>query len=98
MIKNLNIYNNLNVLVTGTTGFKGSWLAFWLNKLNANVIGVALKPEKDSILFKKLNLNRIINQYFCDIRDYSKLNNIIKKVKPDIIFHLAAQSIVFQKL
>ena len=80
-------YKNLKVLVTGSTGFKGSWLSFWLNKLNAKVIGVGLKPEKDNILFSSLKLNKKINQHFIDICDYNKLSSIIQKARPDIIFH-----------
>ena len=53
----LNNYKNLKVLVTGTTGFKGSWLCFWLDYLGAKVVGVALKPEKGSVIFKKLRIN-----------------------------------------
>ena len=94
MKNDLNIYKNLKVLVTGSTGFKGSWLCFWLNLLQAKVVGVGLKPEKDSIIFKKLKLEKKIKQYYLNIVDFKKLNKIIKKEKPDIIFHLAAQSIV----
>ena len=94
MKNDLNIYKKLKVLVTGSTGFKGSWLCFWLNLLQAKVVGVGLKPEKDSIIFKKLKLEKKIKQYYLNIVDFKKLNKIIKKEKPDIIFHLAAQSIV----
>ena len=87
-------YKNLKVLVTGTTGFKGSWLSFWLHNLGANVTGVALKPEKNSILFKSLSLDKKINQKYFDIRNFKRINETIKRLKPDIIFHLAAQSIV----
>ncbi len=87
-------YKRLNVLITGTTGFKGAWLAYWLNNLGANITGVSLKPEKDSILFKSLKLEKKIKQYYLDIGNYNNINSVIKKVKPDIIFHLAAQSIV----
>lgn len=90
----LKSYKNLKVLITGTTGFKGSWLAFWLFQIGAKVTGVALKPEKNSILFKCLNLDKKIKQYYCDISNFEKLNSIINKTRPDIIFHLAAQSIV----
>ena len=90
----LKSYKNLRVLITGTTGFKGAWLAFWLYKAGAKVIGVALKPEKSSVLFKSLKLNKKIQQYYIDITNFGKLNEIINKKKPDIIFHLAAQSIV----
>ena len=90
----LKSYKNLKVLVTGSTGFKGAWLSNWLLLLGAKVVGIGLKPEKDSIIFKSLNLNRRIKQNYIDINNYEKLNDIIKKEKPDIIFHLAAQSIV----
>ena len=90
----LKIYKNLKVLVTGTTGFKGAWLAFWLNNIGARVSGFSLKPEKDAILFKALDLNKKINQYYGNVNNFNHLNEVIKKEKPDIIFHLAAQSIV----
>ena len=94
-MKNLiNNYKGLKVLVTGSTGFKGSWLSFWLNKMGAKVIGVGLKPEKNSILFKELKLEKKIKQKIVDIQNFSKINQIVKYEKPDIIFHLAAQSIV----
>lgn len=87
-------YKKKRVLITGTTGFKGAWLSFWLNMLGAKVVGIALKPEKNSILFNTLKLEKKIKQYYFNINEYKKLNLIIKKEKPDIIFHLAAQSIV----
>jgi CDP-glucose 4,6-dehydratase len=87
-------YKNLKVIVTGSTGFKGAWLSFWLDKLGAHVVGVGLKPEKNFILYEKLKLKKKITQYICDIQNYNNLNQIVKKEKPDIIFHLAAQSIV----
>ena len=93
-MKNLDIYKNLKVVVTGSTGFKGSWLCLWLSSLNAKVVGIALKPEKDSIIFNKLRLKNKINQIYIDINNFKAINKIIKKEKPDIIFHLAAQSIV----
>ena len=51
-------YKNLKVIVTGSTGFKGSWLCFWLDYLNAKVVGIALKPEKDSIIFNSLKIQK----------------------------------------
>ena len=87
-------YKNLKVLVTGSTGFKGSWLCYWLNKLKSKVVGVGLRPEKQSILFEALGLEKKISQHFINIENFSKINKLIKKEKPDIIFHLAAQSIV----
>ena len=90
----LKSYKNLKVLVTGSTGFKGAWLANWLLLLGAKVVGVGLRPEKESIIFNSLKLNKKIDQHFVNIQNFNKLNYIIKKEKPDIIFHLAAQSIV----
>ena len=87
-------YRNLKVLVTGSTGFKGTWLIFWLNKLGAKVVGIGLKPESDSVLFKELKIQNKSKQYINNIENFDKTHQIIKKEKPDIIFHLAAQSIV----
>lgn len=87
-------YENKKVLVTGHTGFKGSWLSQWLLNLGAKVYGVSKDiPTKPSI-FEELNLHKKLNHQILDIRDYRKFEQHIKKIKPDIIFHLAAQSIV----
>jgi len=72
-------YRNLKVLVTGSTGFKGTWLIFWLNKLGANVVGIGLKPESDSVLFKELNIKDKSKQYINNIENFNKTNQIIKK-------------------
>ena len=67
-------YKNLRVLVTGSTGFKGAWLSNWLLLLGAKVIGVGLKPEKNSIIFQSLNLNNQLNsQLLINSRYISKL-------------------------
>ena len=87
-----NSYFKKKVLVTGHTGFKGSWLATWLKMLGAKVIGVSLKPNTNPSHFEILNTNT--KSYFSDIRNYEDLSKIIKKEKPDIIFHLAAQPLV----
>ena len=63
-IKNLLNCKNLKVVITGTTGFKGSWLALWLLNKGAKVYGVSLKPKSDSILFKSLNLEKKIKQRY----------------------------------
>ena len=94
--KFLKTFNKRKVLVTGSTGFKGSWLCFWLKELNANVVGVALKPEKNDIIFKALKIKNKIKQYYLDINNFNNLDKIIKKENPNIVFHLAAQSIVSQ--
>jgi len=86
------IYKNKTVLVTGHTGFKGSWLGFWLKKMGANVIGYSLEAPTNPNHIELLNLD--ITSITGDIRDLEKLNIIFKKYKPDIVFHLAAQPLV----
>ena len=86
-------YKNKKVLVTGHTGFKGSWLTQVLLYFGAEVIGIALPPEKIS-LFNTLKLKDEIQNYYCDIRDFERISEIIKKEQPEIIFHLAAQALV----
>jgi len=87
------IYKGKVVLVTGHTGFKGSWLAYWLNKMGANVIGYSLEAPTSPNhieLLDELDIVSIIG----DIRDLEKLNKIMDKYKPEIVFHLAAQPLV----
>tara|TARA_B100001057_G_scaffold458014_1_gene506830 strand:- start:868 stop:1956 length:1089 start_codon:yes stop_codon:yes gene_type:complete len=89
-----NIFYNKNIIVTGHTGFKGSWLTAWLLLLGANVIGVSLKPKTLSH-FNLLNIKKNLKKnYYIDIRDYNKFEKIIINEKPDFVFHLAAQAIV----
>jgi len=89
-----NIYKNKKVLVTGHTGFKGSWLSTWLIKLGANVIGVAKDIPTNPSMFEELQLEDKIKHYQEDIRDLSRISKIIKDEKPEFLFHLAAQPIV----
>lgn len=90
----LNKYSNLKVLVTGATGFKGSWLLFWLKKLNSKVLGIGLSPEKNNILFKNLKIDKPGLIKIQNINEFNDTYKIIRIFKPDLIFHLAAQSIV----
>lgn len=90
----LDFWKGKRVLVTGHTGFKGSWLAFWLNHLGAEVCGYALKPESSPNLFENLNLENRINSFFGDVQDLQLFENALNKFQPEIIFHLAAQSLV----
>jgi CDP-glucose 4,6-dehydratase len=87
-------WKNKRVLITGNTGFKGSWLSLWLYKLNAKVFGYALKPPTKPNLFEICNLERKIISIFGDIRNLKKLRGIFNKYKPEIVFHMAAQSLV----
>lgn len=93
----LGTYYNKRVLVTGHTGFKGSWLALWLIQLGASVYGYALEPPTNPSLFEFLDLKNLIHRHqIADIRDLETLQKTIDDVKPDIIFHLAAQSKVIE--
>ena len=89
-----NIFNNKNIIITGHTGFKGSWLTAWLISLGANVIGISLPPKPLSH-FNLLKIEKKMRKNFYeDIRDSKKLGKIFLKEKPDFVFHLAAQAIV----
>ena len=87
-------WKNKKVVITGCTGFKGSWLSFILKRYGAKIYGIALKPQNKNDIFTKSNLLKEIKFYECDINDSKKLKNLFKKIKPDITFHLAAQSLV----
>jgi len=89
-----NFFEDKKVLITGHTGFIGSWLAILLNELSAKVIGYALPPYTEKDNFVLSNLKEKIMHIIGDIRDFTKLNEIFKKYNPDIVFHLAAQPIV----
>jgi CDP-glucose 4,6-dehydratase len=89
-----NIYKNKKVLITGHTGFKGSWLSIWLSMLNAKIYGFSLEKPSDLNMFDILNIKNQIEHKDGDIRNLNSLKNYIQKVKPDFIFHLAAQALV----
>lgn len=87
-------FSGLCVLVTGDTGFKGSWLCEWLHMLGADIVGAGLSPNTQPALFEQLNLEQRINHCEVDIRDAAAVKRLISKVQPDIILHLAAQALV----
>jgi CDP-glucose 4,6-dehydratase len=87
-------FDKKNVLVTGHTGFKGSWLSLWLKELGANVTGYSLSPPTKPSLFEVLELKDEINSVIGDIRDSEKLNEVFQNNRPQFVFHLAAQSLV----
>ena len=89
-------YKNKKVLVTGATGFKGAWLCYWLNLLGAKVYGVGYNPNKNKNLFYSLKLEKKIKLKLFDIRDKNKVKNFITLIKPQIIFHLAAQPLILE--
>jgi CDP-glucose 4,6-dehydratase len=92
----MEFWQGRRVLVTGHTGFKGAWLAFWLAKAGARVTGFALEPSTNPSLFKQLNLEGDIEHRIGDIRDLDVLINTIDSVQPEIVLHLAAQSLVIR--
>ena len=87
-------WNGKTVLITGHSGFKGSWLSLWLQKLNANVIGYSKSIPTEPSLFQLANVDDGMISVFDDVRNYQKLKNTIEKYQPEVIFHMAAQSLV----
>ena len=95
MLPNKNYWKNKKVLITGHTGFVGSWLSLVLKFYNSKVYGISLKPHTKPSIFNILKINKIIKQnHYANINNYHKLNKIVEKIEPDVIFHLAAQPLV----
>ena len=90
----LDFYRGKKVLLTGHTGFKGSWMSKMLLEAGADVTGYSLNPPTTPSLYEIINLDADMKSVIGDIRDYEKLYAVFKEVKPDIVFHLAAQPIV----
>ena len=87
-------YKNKNVLITGHTGFKGSWLSQILINWGANVVGYSLNPPTNPNLFGLLDLETNMNSITGDIRDLKKLKKVFNEFKPEIVIHMAAQPLV----
>ena len=87
-------FRGKKVLVTGHTGFKGSWFCEWLLGLGANVTGYALKPETQPSLFEQLALSDRVEHVVGDVRDLASFRCVVAKAQPDFVFHLAAQPLV----
>ena len=83
-----------NVFVTGYTGFKGSWLSLWLGSLDANVTGYALDPPTQPNLFEQAGVGGSIRSINADIRDFSRLKAALEESEPEVVIHMAAQSVV----
>src|SRR3990167_10168842 len=90
----MSFWKNKKVLITGHTGFKGSWLTLWLQMLNAEVIGFSLPHITKPNLFSLANIKHNITSIMADIRDYEQVSQLIKTYQPEIILHLAAQPLV----
>lgn len=82
------------VLLTGHTGFKGSWLSLWLHSMSAVIRGVALEPPTEPSLFNVARVAEVLDHKIADIRDYSALRTLVTDFRPEIIFHMAAQPLV----
>lgn len=91
---NLSFYSGKTVLITGHTGFKGSWMCKVLQQVGANVVGYSLEPPTNPSLFKMAKLDEHMNSIIGDIRDLDKLNQVFDQYQPEIVIHMAAQPIV----
>lgn len=91
----IGFFKNKRVLLTGHTGFKGAWLSQILSMFGAEVTGISLEPSTVPSLFHQLDIkNQIYEHHIQDIRDYEGVHGLVRKTKPDLIFHLAAQPLV----
>jgi len=89
-----NVFYDKTVLITGNTGFKGSWLSVWLNLLGAKVVGLSLDIPTKPSFYEASKMSDHVHQEYADIRDIEEISRIIKKAQPDFVFHLAAQALV----
>lgn len=89
-------FRGKKVLITGNTGFKGSWLSMFLHHMGAELYGFALDEPADTDLYPPAFSKNMLSQHFSDIRDPEAIARVVKEVKPDHIFHLAAQSILLR--
>lgn len=94
LVSSLALMQGRRVLITGHTGFKGSWLSHWLLDAGAELHGVALPPLSEPSLFTDLALMSRMNSIMCDIRDASELHRHFAVIQPEVVFHLAAQALV----
>jgi CDP-glucose 4,6-dehydratase len=83
-----------NVFLTGHTGFKGSWLSLWLDALGAKVTGYALDPPTQPCLFEQAEVAGVVRSMYGDIRDFPRLKSALAECKPEVVIHMAAQSVV----
>lgn len=98
MLNKLKIFKNKKIIVTGFNGFKGTWLSIWLNILGAKVYGISLKNNEKNNHYNLIKKYISVKEHYIDIRNFSKLDHLIKKIKPDFVFHLAAQALVSKSI
>ena len=89
-----NKFKNKTIIVTGHTGFKGSWLTLWLKLLGAKVVGISINLPSKPSHYEELNISKEIISIKQDIRNLKELEKIFQKYQPDFVFHLAAQALV----
>lgn len=94
MVMDFSFWRHKKVLITGHTGFKGSWLSLWLQQLGANVVGYSLEPPTQPSLFILANVAENLINIKGDVGDFNRLKATMAEHKPEIIFHMAAQSLV----
>ena len=94
MSLNRGFWKDRRVFLTGHTGFKGSWLSLWLSTLGAKVVGYALEPPTSPSLYEQAGVDAFLHSIIADIRDFSCLRDAIAEFEPEVVLHLAAQSVV----
>lgn len=94
LVMNPNFWRNKRVLITGHTGFKGSWLSLWLQDLGTELHGIALAPPTTPNLFSEACLVDGMYSNILDIRDYDQVRSAVRKIEPEIVIHMAAQPLV----
>lgn len=94
MVINKTFWKNKKILITGHTGFKGSWLSLWLQNMGANVIGYSLPPSTKPNMFEVANVSAGMESIAGDVRDIERVTTAVSKYQPEIIIHMAAQSLV----
>ena len=94
MMLNREFWSGRRVFLTGYTGFKGSWLCLWLDLLGAEVTGYALAPPTEPNLFEQADVANVVRSIQADIRDFEKLKSALNECRPEVIIHMAAQSVV----
>src|SRR3974390_3249028 len=94
MMPDRNFWRNRKVFLTGHTGFKGSWLCLWLKEMGADVTGYALEPPTQPSLFSQAKVQHSLRSIVGDVRDFEAMRGAICDSRPDVVIHMAAQTVV----